>query len=849
MQRTIRSIFLLFFISLFAANLIASQADSLKSLLKTSKEADKFKILVQLSEEFCFEEEGYSYALQAYELSKTLNDPLKEGEGLYTIGRYYYMNEHEVKALEYFMPSLEIFNSLQNKSSIAKLQRAIGNCYVWLDSLDKANEFIQQSLSLSKQIGDKVQIAESLIDYGRLLAHKQQYDQAVANQIEALAILKEFGTKQEIFKAYNGLGRIYYKMGEYQKSIEAYLKEIEIRESLNDMEGVAIASHNLGRTHRTIGNYQLALELYQKSLTLSEKLNDKLFIAANCNDIGLVYENLSRSMLAVKENEMNYKKALEFHEMALSIYKEHENKPKIALSLNNIANCYSRLAVNQFVEKYGEAWEDSLYLTSSSDISTTFGKAFDYYGQALAIFEEIKETPQILNVNVNLGSHYTYTRNWAKAKEHLNKGLRLAKELNSSYDLAIALFHLGESMFRQKNFEAAEQNLLQSLKISEEIGVKDFAMHSNQKLAKIYEQTGNLPLALKHLKAYNLIKDEIFSENSQKAITEMQTKYETEKKEQELKLMKNQDELQKSTIQRQRLMIGLAVGGFLVILAFSVLLINMVRQKQRANKVLEEKNELISHQKQEITDSIRYASRIQNAVLPSATLLSESLKEHFVLFLPRDIVSGDFYWFTKQGDKVVLVAADCTGHGVPGAFMSMLGVSFLYEIVNKENILQPSQILNKLRELIKVTLSQTGKQNEQKDGMDISLSVLDLKNMKLEWAGAFNSLYLVRNSELIEYKADKMPIAIHINDHQSFTNNEIQLVPGDTFYMFSDGFSDQFGGPDGRKFMSKRFKQFLVEINGFTLDEQKEKLLNEHLTWKGQDYEQVDDIIVFGVRV
>lgn len=849
MQRIARSIFLLFLPSLFALSSIGSQADSLKILLKTSKEADKFKILVQLSEELSFVEEGYNYAHQAYELSKTLNDPLKEGEGLYTIGRYYYLNEQEVKALEYFIPSLNIFKSKQNKPSIAKLQRAVGNCYYWLDSLENANEYIQQSLNLSIEINDKIQVAESLIDYGRLLAKRQHYNEAIANQIEALAILKEHGTKQELFRAYNGLGRIYYNAGEYQRSIEAYLKEIEIRESLNDMEGVAMASHNLGRTHRTIGNYQLALELYQKSLTLSEKLNDKKFIAANCNDIGLVYENLSRSMLAVKENEMNYKKALDFHEIALSIYKEYDDKPKIALSLNNIANCYSRLAVNQFVEKYGEVWEDSLYLTSSSDISNTFGKAFDYYAQALAIFEEIKETPQILNVNVNLGSHYTYTRNWAKAKEHLNKGLRLAKELNSSYNLAIALFHLGESMFRQKNFEVAEQNLLQSLRISEDIGVKDFAMHSNQKLAKIYEQTGNLPLALKHLKAYNLIKDEIFSENSQKAITEMQTKYETEKKEQELKLMKNQDELQKSTIQRQRLMIGLAVGGFLVILAFSVLLINMVRQKQRANKVLEEKNELISHQKQEITDSIRYASRIQNAVLPSATLLSESLKEHFVLFLPRDIVSGDFYWFTKQGDKVVLVAADCTGHGVPGAFMSMLGVSFLYEIVNKENILQPSQILNKLRELIKVTLSQTGKQNEQKDGMDISLSVLDLKNMKLEWAGAFNSLYLVRNGELVEYKADKMPIAIHINDHQSFTNHEIQLVPGDTFYMYSDGFSDQFGGPDGRKFMSKRFKQFLVDINSLSLDEQKERLLNEHLTWKGEHYEQVDDIIVFGVRV
>jgi serine phosphatase RsbU (regulator of sigma subunit) len=328
----------------------------------------------------------------------------------------------------------------------------------------------------------------------------------------------------------------------------------------------------------------------------------------------------------------------------------------------------------------------------------------------------------------------------------------------------------------------------------------------------------------------------------------MQTKYETEKKEQELKLMRNQDELQKSIIQRQKLTLAITIGGLLVILAFAVLLINMIRQKQKANRILEEKNELISHQKQEITDSIRYASRIQNAVLPTANILNESLKDHFVLFIPRDIVSGDFYWFTKQQNKMILVASDCTGHGVPGAFMSMLGVSFLYEIVNKEGVMQPAKILNMLRDFVKLTLSQTGKKDEQKDGMDISLSMLDLENMKLEWAGAYNPLILIRNNEIIEYKADKMPVAIHITDHKPFTNHEIDLLPNDVFYMFSDGFPDQFGGKDGRKYMSKRFKNFLLEIHQRPMNEQRELLYQEHLDWRG-DFEQIDDIVVFGVKV
>ncbi len=849
MNRWFKSSLVITFNLLFSIFAVGNPVDSLVNLLNSQKGNEKFKTLLLLSEELLFDESGLEYALQARDLATELKNPTLEAEALYTIGRYYYMNENEPVALDFLYKSLDIYTASNQKSAVAKVNKYIGNCYFYLDSLEKATHFLNNSFQISKDINERVQMAEALIDLGRLLARQQKYSEAVASQLEALDILNTHGTKQDIFRAYNGLGRIYYDGGEYQKSIEAYLKEIEIRESLNDIEGVAIASHNLGRTHRTIGNFQLALELYQKSLTLSEKLNNKKFIAANCNDIGLVYANLSRSDLAIKDNEINFRKALEFHEKALQIYRDQNNKKEIALQLNNIANNYSRLAINNFVAKYGEAWDDSLPRLSANQIREEFSRAFDNYNQALVIFEELKETQEIINANINLGSHYIYTRNWIKSKEHLGKALQLAKQQNSAYDIALAQFQTGENAFRQKNYETAEQLFLQSLNLSNTLGVKDLAMFNHKKLARLYEVAGNLQKSLYHFKSFNLIKDEIFSENSQKAITEMQTKYETEKKEQELKLMKNQDELQKSVIQRQRLMIGLAVGGLLVILAFSVLLINMVRQKQRANKVLEEKNELISHQKQEITDSIRYASRIQGAVLPSAALLNESLTDHFVLFLPRDIVSGDFYWFTKQGEKIVLVAADCTGHGVPGAFMSMLGVSFLYEIVNKEGILEPAKILNMLRELIKVTLSQTGKQNEQKDGMDISLSVLDMGRMKLEWAGAYNPLYLIRNKELIEYKADKMPIAIHVNDHQGFTNHQIDIQPGDAFYMFSDGYPDQFGGEDGRKYMSKRFKQYLVDISHLPMSEQKDLLHKEHFDWRSGNYEQVDDIIVFGVRV
>lgn len=276
--------------------------------------------------------------------------------------------------------------------------------------------------------------------------------------------------------------------------------------------------------------------------------------------------------------------------------------------------------------------------------------------------------------------------------------------------------------------------------------------------------------------------------------------------------------------------------------------------KERTEEVVKQKDEIekqrdeIADKNRSITDSIEYASRIQTAVLPSNEYAREILPEHFIFFRPRDIVSGDFYWMTQKDNLLVLIAADCTGHGVPGAFMSMLGVSFLNEIVNRHDITTANAILNQLRTDVKKTLGQEGKEGEAKDGMDIALCIVDLEKMNLQYAGAYNPLYLFRNNELIEIKADRMPIGIYINEKESFSNHEIELQKGDVFYIFSDGFQDQFGGEDGSKFKTKNFKKLLLEIHHKPMEEQ-HKILEETIDdWRGR-WEQVDDIIVMGVRV
>jgi len=240
-----------------------------------------------------------------------------------------------------------------------------------------------------------------------------------------------------------------------------------------------------------------------------------------------------------------------------------------------------------------------------------------------------------------------------------------------------------------------------------------------------------------------------------------------------------------------------------------------------------------------------YARRIQAALLPSLELFSDKL-EHFVLYKPLDIVSGDFYWVSTQGSKQIIIAADCTGHGVPGAFMSMLGVTLLNEIVNGKHIIMPDQIIENVRNGVIKSLNQVADEESLKDGMDMAVTMIDFKRDVLWYSGANSPLYLVRDKELIHYRADKMPASIHYKMHP-FTLHQIELKKGDAFYIFSDGYADQFGGPKHKKFMSVKLKETLVSMTDMPMLKQGEKLNEIFEQWKGNN-PQVDDITLVGVR-
>jgi serine phosphatase RsbU (regulator of sigma subunit) len=377
-------------------------------------------------------------------------------------------------------------------------------------------------------------------------------------------------------------------------------------------------------------------------------------------------------------------------------------------------------------------------------------------------------------------------------------------------------------------------------------------MKNYKELSDLYTTLGNVSKAFEYFKLYTVIKD--FNSETQSQLGDIEAKYENEKIEKELTILAKEKEIEKIEVRKkeeevlhQKIITYILTGGFFIILVFAVLLFKQMQAKKKTNQLLALQNEEINQKNIEITNSISYAKTIQQAVLSSFSKIQHKLPEHFVLFKPKDIISGDFYWAGQKGNKIFIAAADCTGHGVPGAFMSILGMSLLNEIFNEKITVSPAEILNRLREKVITALSQKGNFNETKDGMDIALCSVDLDNGMLEYAGANNPLYLFKNHTLMEIDSDSMPIAIY-DIMDSFTNHQIVINQGDCLYIFSDGYMDQIGGPDRKKFKYKRFKELLSFLHDKPMEEQRNILKQTFDEWRG-DMEQLDDVLVIGIKI
>jgi serine phosphatase RsbU (regulator of sigma subunit) len=438
-------------------------------------------------------------------------------------------------------------------------------------------------------------------------------------------------------------------------------------------------------------------------------------------------------------------------------------------------------------------------------LSNDLEQSMNYYQQSLELREKINDISGLPWTYIGMASLQERQENYDEAIQIYEKSLELNEGHGEKRLEFLCMLGIGKAYLNLGDIQNADHYLHKAMEFAEDIGAKPLMVDVHNALGEYYESAGKLDRALAHLKRFHEIEKEVNSLESRNSLKNQQIVFATEQSRKEAEIFQ----------------------------------LRNVELKAAFDEI-EEKNS-------EINASIKYAERIQRAVLPPDNYIKEILPEHFILFMPRDIVSGDYYWVTQKDDKIVFTAADCTGHGIPGAFMSMLGISYLNEIVNRMKDLKADKILNKLRKHIMEALRQEGREGEQKDGMDMGLCIYDQKSKLLQFAGAYNSMYLIKNEELEEVKADRMPISIHYHGKESFTNHEMMMEKGDVIYLFSDGFPDQFGGPNGKKYMYKKMKELLLKIHLEPLAKQREMLLKEFEDWKGE-LEQVDDIIIMGIR-
>lgn len=371
-------------------------------------------------------------------------------------------------------------------------------------------------------------------------------------------------------------------------------------------------------------------------------------------------------------------------------------------------------------------------------------------------------------------------------------------------------------------------------------------------LAEAHAHVGHSDSAYRYMQQAFELRDTLITNDGLEAIAEMRTKFETERVENEAKISVLQADARAA---EQKLYTWFSLLGIGVLVLIALLLVRVNRIKQRANRQLQEANIFIESQRDQIqqintnlTDSIDYAKKIQDAVLPSDARINEGLKEAFVLFKPRDVVSGDFYWYHEAGDQVFMAAADCTGHGVPGAFVSMVCQGLLNKIVVENKETNPAAILQLAHAGILDSFTKESTRTKANDGMDIALTVWDKKTSQLHFSGAMNPCYVVRNGELMEMDANRHGIGGIAEADYQFEGHTMQVETGDMIYLSSDGYKDQFGGPKGKKFMTSKFKKLLVSIADQQIDEQCASLQTTFIDWMGVQ-EQIDDVLVTGYRI
>ena len=672
---------------------------------------------------------------------------------------------------------------------------------------DSAFYFAKKQYGYASLVNNKKWMADALNTQAVSLYVQSNYKKALKYCKKSLNISKEIGDKNGIASSFNNIGNIYNSQSKYEQALIYSIKSLIIKKEIGNQQEIAKSLGNIGNVYYEQGNYEDAVLNYQNSLNISKEIGDKNGIAASLNNIGIIYYEQS-----------NFQEALNYYKNSLNILNETIDKKRIAACLGNIGYIYY---------EQGNCEE-----------------AFVYFKKSLKIKKELGDKKGIAASLGNIGDNYGKQGNNEEALNYYKKSLKIYEEIGDKYGIAMSLCNIGGTYKDQSSLKRASIKVNEGLQIAKEIGALDQVDLASKSLYEIYKELGDDYNALKMHEQHIVAKDSLAKMNAEENLYKI-------KIEKEYQLAKTKKQIQhKADLEREANKRYILIAGIGFLLLLGGLGLWAFFQKKKDNRIIKANKaevdlayEKLEEKNNDILDSINYAKRIQSALLPTDKTVKKSLKESFILYLPKDIVAGDFYWLEKKEDTTLFAVADCTGHGVPGAMVSVICNNGLNRSVREHQIIKPSKILDKTREVV---VKEFAKSSEDiLDGMDIALC--SIKGNKLNYAGANNPLIVIRNKEVIEVKADRQPIGAYMKTHD-FTNHSLEIQKDDMIYLFTDGYADQFGGEKNKKYRLKNQIKLLSKISIKPIDEQERILKEEFVSWKGSE-DQLDDVCVMGIRV
>lgn len=584
-------------------------------------------------------------------------------------------------------------------------------------------------------------------------------------------------------------------------------KNLDFAKKIGYLRGEAMAAQSLGEFYNAKGAYGFALEEFLVASKIYEKLKDYKKASIVSNSIGNTY-------LGLKDND----KALEFYKLAFSLGEQGNSKLAKAYAAAGISSVYSNQG------KYGEAIDE-----------LRFSKM---------VFENANKDLQSAFIYSNMAELFNSMGNLDSATFYARKALPIMEKFNSRYGKSLTYQILGNIDFSRDKLNSALNYYFMTLQIAEEDKAIDNQKEVCLQIFKLFEKKGNAEQALAYYKKYISLKDSIYNSDSRGKLYELQTKYDSETKEKENRLLQQDKMIAKKSLQTQRILFYFIAGVLILVFVFSYISFKNLKKQKKMNIILQQQKELVEQSRKEILDSIMYAKRIQTTILAHKEFIDDHISKNFIFFKPKDIVSGDFYWATKKNNLFYLAVCDSTGHGVPGAFMSLLSISFLNEAIGEKNIVKPNEVFNYVRQKLIDNISKEG----QKDGFDGVLLCMNQDTKEITYAAANNRPVVISSeNKLIELASDRMPVG-YGERKEDFSLHTIQLQKNDTLYLFTDGYADQFGGPKGKKLMYKKLHEFLINIADQPFEDQTSALNSNFDSWKG-NLEQVDDVCVIGLRV